>query len=64
MTFKAEFEPCTWGDIRKGIQTEKVHRSCMWYGAQGQRKSDILAPTGFGKTLMRKFDDETRPTPK
>ena len=46
------------GRHRKEIQTEKVHRSFMWYAALDQRKSDILAPVGFAKTQVWAFDDE------
>ena len=43
-------------EIRKTIQTEKIHRSYMWSAALGQGKPNIFAPTGFAKTQLREFD--------
>ena len=51
-------------EIRKTIQTEKIHRSYMWSAALGQGKPDIFTPTGFAKTQLREFDGKARATPK
>lgn len=52
------------GRHRKAIQTEKVHRSFMWYAVLSQTKSDILTPTSFAKPWMRTFDSEASASSK